>query len=1201
MKKSTLFFKVMVLLALLVPWTSWGQIALIAGDDVIWGHGPTIYINDEGQISSDGETYSDDITINFDDVQDRNEGNWEFGEEIEPTDLPITVTPSEDGEQVTLAVKEDTKVSDITAVKFHIAALNNGGQRKGWIEFGLIAGKTNISDEESITISINGGSDSKIYNGEAISISVTTTDGTSLVMGTDYQVYIDDNTTAITTEAGLPKNVKEGDTEAAYSIVIEGIGDDYYGKTVATAVTIKKRPITVTVDDSKTLEFELGTANPSFTASEYLVAKGIEGKTESGLVTKDGKEETPNFTGNLTFDASSITGTGNQTVSLTYEESNIQDNTAGTGFKKDNYDITLSLDNVSVTVKPIEIDAEDVTTYEGEDNASKEVTANGYSVVYDGQKHGIGSVYVNSQKVEGFQVSYTDSDGNPLGENNEPVNVTGEEDEYTATITFAEDSKYELVGELTRSITITRRLLNIVQDSEVTALKWNGTEPVLTADTYLNIEEKKAESGPIEEGITISGDLTKTDSETDGKVVLTKGNASINYAGATANNYKENWNVVSAENEQGGLVIDEGDDAPSTVTEDEITIAQEGEGGNTITLTNGGKNSEVYNGLVYNVTKIGDVEIPEGVTPTFTYTNSEGNSEEATEIKNAGKYEISVSFETTGEGGGVVTHEATQTFTIDQRPLTIAVKDVDIEVTSLTNETVNSAFTAKIEGQQFSEQIEIQNAVPTEQENITFKNGNLTLVPGNAWILGENAAAITTVENIELAEAWKVNYTLGEPTNGTLNVVYLIDETNKEEIFKGILFNNGETRYYDGTPLVEEDITLTIEGNEPSSYTVAFAGEDEELEDAGIYTATITIQDSNYKIAEGTDLRVACTITPRPIVLYFSFGNGDNTIKEGESLVFGKNVFVEVAEESENNKGFADGEEDEFDKLVADGTIKAEFALGDEQPDGTYAIKLVSFTYPVGDVEGTALNYSNYDAQLLTGLVKANGEGGTETELPDAGEAGEDGTIDYPGEGGSEIIVGDVDIIDEETGIGGSGINYRQYELKFCETDFFPNLNDYEVEGLKLFSRHNRFYTKANGSFTIWYEKDGVKNGEYGDYRIYISRNGADGDYSELKLDEVSDYFQIRNVNSDIWVRIYYGTGFPVANEEITATDVRAYAQANKIVVITPEPTDVQIISMAGAVVATDQVTGQREFANLAEGVYIVRMGETVIKLQVRN
>jgi hypothetical protein len=40
---------------------------------------------------------------------------------------------------------------------------------------------------------------------------------------------------------------------------------------------------------------------------------------------------------------------------------------------------------------------------------------------------------------------------------------------------------------------------------------------------------------------------------------------------------------------------------------------------------------------------------------------------------------------------------------------------------------------------------------------------------------------------------------------------------------------------------------------------------------------------------------------------------------------------------------------------------------------------------------------------------------------------------------------------------------------------------------------------------------------------------------------------------------------------------------------------------MAGAVVASAQVAGQQEFANLAEGVYIVRMGKEIIKLQVRN
>ena len=408
----------------------------------------------------------------------------------------------------------------------------------------------------------------------------------------------------------------------------------------------------------------------------------------------------------------------------------------------------------------------------------------------------------------------------------------------------------------------------------------------------------------------------------------------------------------------------------------------------------------------------------------------------------------------------------------------------------------------------------------------------------------------------------------------------------------------GKYVIYDGLPhglgmleITVDDETKVLKETD-GAYDVVYGESEEEPVDAGTYSATITFNEAMGYSGTVT-LTNSVVIAQRPITLYFSFEEG---ILEGEEFVLGENVFIDVKEGS-----FAEGEKAEFDELIEKGIISAKFALGETQSDGTVEVKLVSFNYPAGEVSGYDLKYSNYDPKLLTGHVKEHGKGGTETELPDAGEAGEDGTIDYPGEGGSEIIVGDVDIIDEETGIGGSGINYRQYELKFCETDFFHDLNDYEADGLKLFSRHNKFYTKANGSFTIWYEKDGVKNGEYGDYRIYISRNGADGDYSELKLDEVSDYFQIRNVNSDIWVRIYYGTGFPVANEEITATDARAYAQANKIVVITPEPTDVQIISMAGAVVATDQVTGQREFANLAEGFYIVCMGETVIKLQVRN
>ena len=177
------------------------------------------------------------------------------------------------------------------------------------------------------------------------------------------------------------------------------------------------------------------------------------------------------------------------------------------------------------------------------------------------------------------------------------------------------------------------------------------------------------------------------------------------------------------------------------------------------------------------------------------------------------------------------------------------------------------------------------------------------------------------------------------------------------------------------------------------------------------------------------------------------------------------------------------------------------------------------------------------------------------------------------------------------------GITTKRYQLFLADRDFYLN-DEYDAEGLVLFSRHDKRYAEVGGSFTIYYEKDGEVNA--GDYRIFWSKS-ANGEYKEVKLDEVSGYYQIRNVQSDVYVKIYGMDGFPVANESIEAQDAHAYAQANKIVVITPEPTEVQIISMAGAVVASAQVAGQQEFVNLTEGVYIVRMGESVVKLQVRN
>ena len=190
----------------------------------------------------------------------------------------------------------------------------------------------------------------------------------------------------------------------------------------------------------------------------------------------------------------------------------------------------------------------------------------------------------------------------------------------------------------------------------------------------------------------------------------------------------------------------------------------------------------------------------------------------------------------------------------------------------------------------------------------------------------------------------------------------------------------------------------------------------------------------------------------------------------------------------------------------------------------------------------------------------------------------------------------------EKTETGGDddeegSISTKRYQLFLADRDFYLN-DKYDAEGLVLFSRHDKRYAEVGGSFTVYYEKDGEMNA--GDYRIFWSKS-ANGEYKEVKLDEVSGYYQIRNVQSDVYVKIYGRDGFPVSNETIEATEARAYAQANKIIVVTHEPMDVQIVSMAGAVVGNAKVAGQQEFGNLTEGVYIVRLGETVVKLQVRN
>ena len=416
----------------------------------------------------------------------------------------------------------------------------------------------------------------------------------------------------------------------------------------------------------------------------------------------------------------------------------------------------------------------------------------------------------------------------------------------------------------------------------------------------------------------------------------------------------------------------------------------------------------------------------------------------------------------------------------------------------------------------------------------------------------------------------------------------IIDKNGNLFIIKG----TGENTIYDSE--THELALLQVAGlDEPlrvvEDYDVVYTdgGTGDLKEDlpyhAGTYTATITLGDKYITTSGAKEIALTVEITKRDLHLAFSIEENATIEDLNEKLDLADGLVICTPNNLAPNDNLA-------------GVITATFTIGQEPVDGLYPVYPETIHF-----ENTA-DFDREDYNIMYDYTDLEGFEHQGNITPD-----EDGDVEI-GDGEGEIPaddpIGGIEYVDPETGEGSAGGYYeKKYRLYLAVKDkdsyYVEDAEaDYKAEGLELFSRRDKKTTWAGGSFTVYYKHNDVVN--EGGYRVFIKR-GKHADYEEVKLDEVSGYYQIRNVQSDIYVRLYYGTGLPVANEEITATDARAYAQANKIVVITPEPTDVQIISMAGAVVATDQVTGQREFANLAEGVYIVRMGETVIKLQVRN
>lgn len=401
----------------------------------------------------------------------------------------------------------------------------------------------------------------------------------------------------------------------------------------------------------------------------------------------------------------------------------------------------------------------------------------------------------------------------------------------------------------------------------------------------------------------------------------------------------------------------------------------------------------------------------------------------------------------------------------------------------------------------------------------------------------------------------------GEDTNGDGNFPSKGD-------FILISPDGEECSVYDGQPhelkiLQIGDYTLKAD----EDYKVTSYGTTGNPKNAGTYTATIElVADGKYQLENGeTSFDLTIHIAERLVTVGFdlpaSIDASTKTLDASQYADWQKAGETGVPA----NAGLVGTE-----NPICEGTLAL---VESADYPGCFNVYLERETFKVKDnspflVSNYVISVEGNDGQLIE--LEETEDGGEET-LP---EGEDDPTID---EGGIEI---------EDDNIGGGGVFYDYNDLIL-----------YESDGATLSSRHKKMRVRDGGSFTVSLKIDEAYAGA--EPIVYVKRGR--GEWTPWKLDEVSGYYQIRDVYTDIYVKVMGDGIWVVGNEDITATDARAYAQPNKIVVITPQPTDVQIISMAGAVVATDKVTGQREFANLTEGVYIVRMGETVVKLQVRK
>ena len=765
--------------------------------------------------------------------------------------------------------------------------------------------------------------------------------------------------------------------------------------------------------------------------------------------------------------------------------------------------------------------------------------------------------------------------------------------DYTVTVVAVEENglltgEKELTG---KTATIKPATLKV---SEVSDVEWNikdGGTPAykdakFTLETIYSVGETKDDVSINATAESFNASVTGATWQT------TPGTYTVNYSGlaltgSRAFNYTldpataEGKLVVSVEGSDKDPIDDEGEDPliASAGDWDNGTRTYDGKPHplTAIEVKNGTETERVSISLTdveitysYKQTEEAEETTPEAVQNVGTYTATFTFPENEYGYKGIGKVSLTIekatlTATTTGEMPQIGVGESLEDIKISSKDATQYIK-----FEGLQNDEV-AAYTGTLKADKdldTSTEGELENAYtvdvtlapegtfdPNNYTTPSYKDikvsavvGKITINPGGDGEGGEEGDDVIG----------------GEDTDGDGNFP-------SEGDFILISPDGEECSVYDGQPhelkiLQIGDYTLKA----GTDYNVTSYGITGNPKNAGTYSAKIElVADGKYQLENGeTSFDLTIHITKRPVTV--DFGNFPASIDIDTETLDASLYAIWQKEGEVANEGLIDGEEP-----IYEGTLV--LTPSKEYPD-YFNVYLDRETFKVEDNDSFFVNnyeINIYDEEGEKWITLEEDEDG-EATLPDDED---DPLVDTPDEeGGIEI----------EDGSSTSGGGYYQD---------WNDLIIYESEGATLKSRYDKMRVKDGGKFTLSLTIDEAYAGAE---PVVYYRRGRGGDWTPLKI-SINGLYHVDNVYTDIYVKVMGDGIWVVGNEDITATDARAYAQPNKIVVITPQPTDVQIISMAGAVVATDKVTGQREFANLTEGVYIVRMGETVVKLQVRK